>query len=122
MADSTIKVFGIVFFLVLISQGYSQCFVSDISVRQSKTGVIVEGKQEWSVIITNKCPCPQKNVILNCKGFNSIERINPSLLTVSSDLCLLNAGQPIYKNVIKFKYVWDHQFPLNPISSVIFCS
>lgn len=94
--------------------GFNECFLSDVSIRQSRIGVSVEGKQEWSVTITNQCSCPQKNLILNFKGFQSIEHINPSLLTVSSDLCLVNADQPIYKSVIKFKYVWDYRFLLNP--------
>ncbi|KAH1147936.1 hypothetical protein GYH30_042865 [Glycine max] len=92
MKGKVSNVLAIVFFLVLISQGFNQCFLSDVSIRQSRIG----------------------NLILNFKGFQSIEHINPSLLTVSSDLCLVNADQPIYKSVIKFKYVWDYRFLLNP--------
>ncbi|RZB52474.1 hypothetical protein D0Y65_048797 [Glycine soja] len=96
----TNNIFSIVLFLVLISQG----------------------NPEWSVTITNKCPCIQKNVILNCTGFQSVERVNPSLLRVSRGGCLINAGQPIYGDAIKFKYAWNQQFPMKPISSDIFCS
>lgn len=96
--------------------------MTDLSVSQFQTRVRVLGKPEWSVTITNKCPCIQKNVILNCTGFHSTERINPSLLKVSGDGCHVNADQPIYGDAIKFKYAWDIQFPLNPISSQIFCS
>ncbi|TKY45425.1 hypothetical protein E2542_SST30612 [Spatholobus suberectus] len=79
MADSTIKILSVVLFFVLISQGYSQCSLSDLSISQFQSGVRVQGKPEWSVTITNKCPCVQKNVILNCAGFHSVERIDPSL-------------------------------------------
>ncbi|RDY06787.1 Protein TAPETUM DETERMINANT 1, partial [Mucuna pruriens] len=122
MANSIIKIFSIVFFLVLISQGYGQCFLRNISVSQFQTGVRVQGKPEWGVTITNKCPCVQKNVVLNCTGFQSVEPINPSLLRIRNNVCLVNSGQTIYGNDVKFKYAWDHPFPLNPISSDIFCS
>ncbi|KAG5002356.1 hypothetical protein JHK87_023428 [Glycine soja] len=122
MDDSTVKILSVVLFSILISQGYSQCLLSDISVSQIQTGIKVQGKLEWSVTITNKCPCVQKNVILNCTGFQSIERINPSLLRVSHGHCLVNAGQSIYGDAIKFKYAWNKQFPLKPISSDISCS
>ncbi|TKY59944.1 TAPETUM DETERMINANT 1 [Spatholobus suberectus] len=102
--------------------GYSQCSLRDLSISQFRTGVRVQGKPEWSVTIANKCPCVQKNVILNCKGFQSVEHINPSLLRVSHNVCLVNGGQSIYGNVVKFTYVWDQAFPLNPISSEISCS
>ncbi|KAG5038353.1 hypothetical protein AAZX31_07G174800, partial [Glycine max] len=122
MAYSTVKILRIVFFLVFISQGYSKCLLSDLSISQIRTGVIVQGKPEWSVTIINKCQCAQKNVILNCRGFQSIERIDPLLLTISlsTGFCLVKPGQLIY-NDVEFKYAWDHQFPLNPISSMSFC-
>lgn len=102
--------------------GYSQCLLSDISVSQIQTGIKVQGKLEWSVTITNKCPCVQKNVILNCKGFQSVESIKPSLLKVLHNICLVNSGQAIYGIPIKFRYASDQPFPLNPISSEISCS
>ncbi|KAL2318027.1 hypothetical protein Fmac_031903 [Flemingia macrophylla] len=123
MANSSSKILSIVLFLTLISQGYSQCSLHDLSITQRQTGAKFEGKAEWSVTITNKCPCVQKNVILNCIGFQSAKTIDPSIFRrVSSRGCLVNAGQPVYADAIKFNYVWDHSFPLNPISSEISCS
>ncbi|TKY60080.1 hypothetical protein E2542_SST17175 [Spatholobus suberectus] len=121
MADSTIKILNIVFFLVLISQGYSKCSFNDLTVSQSRTGIIVQGYSQWLVVISNTCPCSQVNVLLNCTGFQSVEHVDPSLLRVSGSICLLNNGLPIYKNVVKFKYAWAHTFPIIPISSYISC-
>ncbi|XP_061372992.1 uncharacterized protein LOC133315398 [Gastrolobium bilobum] len=122
MADSTIKILSIILFLVLISQGNSKCYLSDLSIRQSQTGAKLKGKPEWGVTITNNCPCVQKNVMLNCRGFQTIEHINPSVLSVSGNVCLVNGGNSIYRDAITFKYAWDQSFPLNPISSEIACS
>jgi len=102
--------------------GYSQCSLKDLTVNQFPTRNKVQGKQEWSVTINNKCPCVQKNVILNCKGFQSVESIKPSLLKVLHNICLVNSGQAIYGIPIKFRYASDQPFPLNPISSEISCS
>ncbi|KAJ1407308.1 hypothetical protein SESBI_24411 [Sesbania bispinosa] len=122
MANSTSKILSIAFFLVLISQGYSQCSLKDLSIQQYKTGATVQQKTEWGVTITNNCPCVQKNVQLNCGGFQTMEHIDPSILSVSGNVCLVNDGQPIYGNPVTFKYAWDESFPLNPISSEIACS
>ncbi|KAK7318986.1 hypothetical protein RJT34_03696 [Clitoria ternatea] len=124
MADSiTIKILSIVLFSVLISQGYSQCSLKDISVSQQRTGVMVQGKPEWKVTVTNKCACGQKNVILNCDGFQTVEPLNPLILTVSNPgpYCLVTPGYPIYRDPVTFNYAWDVSFPLNPISSQIIC-
>ncbi|XP_057450752.1 uncharacterized protein LOC130742666 [Lotus japonicus] len=122
-ADSTAKVLGIVFFLVLISQGYGQyCSLKDLSLSQSKTGAKVQGKPEYSVSITNKCACVQSDVKLNCRGFKTVEKIDPSLLQVLGDECLVNYGNSIYRDAVNFTYAWDRPFPLFPISSQISCS
>ncbi|CAJ1939839.1 unnamed protein product [Sphenostylis stenocarpa] len=124
MRASTIKTLTIVLFLALISEGYGKCLLSDISVRQSQTGVMVKGKAEWSVSITNKCSCVQTNVVLNCTGFQSAEEIDPSILTVTlpPKLGFVKPGQAINRDeVVSFKYAWDNQFSLNPISSQSLC-
>ncbi|KAL9328840.1 hypothetical protein ACSQ67_003843 [Phaseolus vulgaris] len=118
------KFLTIILFFVLVSEGYGKCLLRDISVTQTRTGVIVNGKPEWSVTITNKCPCAQTNVILNCTGFQSLESIDPSVLTLShTGFCLLTPAQPINKyGIVSFKYTWEKQFSLNPISSQSSCS
>ncbi|KAK7386784.1 hypothetical protein VNO78_27120 [Psophocarpus tetragonolobus] len=123
MANSTIKVLNIVLFLALISKGYSTCSLEDISLTQTKTGVTIQGKPEWSVTITNKCPCAQKNIVLDCQGFQTVERIDPSLLDVDakSGACVVKPNQLIYKDPVTFKYAWDNSFPLTPTFSQRFC-
>jgi len=102
--------------------GFGQCLSTDIITSQKRTGVTVQGKTEWIVTITNKCSCPVKNVVLNCRKFQSIEPINSSILSVQGDLCLVNAGKPIYKDTIHFKYVRDTIFLFSTKSFELFCS
>ncbi|KAK7354482.1 hypothetical protein VNO80_19946 [Phaseolus coccineus] len=122
MANSIIKILSIIYVLSLISQGFGQCYPADIITSQKRTGVKVQGKTEWIVTITNKCSCPVKNLFLNCRKFQSIEPINPSILSIQSDLCLVNAGQPIYKDIIQFKYATDRIFLFYTKSFELFCS
>ncbi|KAK7400332.1 hypothetical protein VNO78_11538 [Psophocarpus tetragonolobus] len=123
MANST-KILIIVLFLVLIFQGNGTCLPSDISVRQAQTGIMVKGKSEWSVTVINKCECGQKNVILSCPGFQTVEYIDLLVLTpsIGTGYCLIKPGQIIYKDVVNFKYAWDYSFSFNPISSQSTCS
>ncbi|QCE03647.1 hypothetical protein DEO72_LG8g1672 [Vigna unguiculata] len=44
-----VKIFIATLLLALVSQGYSQCSLSDIHVTQSATGHKVNGKPEWTV-------------------------------------------------------------------------
>ncbi|CAJ1972021.1 unnamed protein product [Sphenostylis stenocarpa] len=122
MAYSTIKILSIIIlFLSLSSQGWA-CSFRDISISQKQTGVQVQGKPEWTVTVTNNCACVQLNVILKCSGFQSVEKIDSSILSVSSGGCLLNNGLPIYRDAVQFNYASDQQFAFTPISSQIACS
>ncbi|OIV89759.1 hypothetical protein TanjilG_02891 [Lupinus angustifolius] len=111
------------FFLSLISQGYCKpCYLSNLSVKQTKTEVQIQGKPEWLVTITNNCDCPQSQVILNCYGYKTVEPVDPNILTYSgTDYCLINVGQPILKQTVTFKYAWDNAFSMTPNSSQITC-
>ncbi|CAL0324936.1 unnamed protein product [Lupinus luteus] len=120
----TIKNISIfLFFLGLISQGYcEECSLKDLSVNTSKTGVAIQGKPEWLVTVTNNCQCGQSQVILNCRGYKTVEPVDPNILTYSgTDYCLINYGKPIYKQPITFKYAWDTAFSMSPNSSQITC-
>ncbi|WVZ16435.1 hypothetical protein V8G54_009607 [Vigna mungo] len=116
-----VKILIATILLALVSQGYSQCSLSDIHVDQKGTGRKVNGKPEWTVTITNRCACVQTNVQLNCKGFQTVEAVDPQFLKVSGDVCLVNSGKPLFNGAIVFGYASDTQFPLNPISSNINC-
>ncbi|KAE9590114.1 hypothetical protein Lal_00033748 [Lupinus albus] len=120
---SIISNISILLFLCFIFQGYGQrCSFKDISITQSETGVKIMGKTEWIVYIYNKCNCNQVNVKVDCKGFLTSEDIDPKLLNVLGDECLLNFGRPIFKNTLSFKYAWDKPFPFKPISSSVHCT
>lgn len=101
--------------------GYSQCSYKDISVSQSQTGV-VENKPQWTVTVRDKCSnCPQKNVKLDCTGFQT-ELVMPyTIFKVVGNECILNDGKPLDGKPLNFYYVWDTSFPLNPISSEPAC-
>ncbi|KAE9603011.1 hypothetical protein Lalb_Chr12g0205721 [Lupinus albus] len=121
---ATNKIFSILLFLGLIFQGYGQsCSLNDLSVSVAKAGSFIQGKPEWEVTIANNCVCKQQNVKLNCTGFQTLELIDPSVLSVSGNVCLVNAGKPIISNdPFTFKYAWDYLFQLTPINSTIACS
>ena len=63
--------------------------------------------------ISNNCPCAQKNVKLECLNFQTAEPIDPSILSVSDDVCIVNGGQPIASGDVgvTFKYAGPHTFP-----------
>ncbi|KAK7247013.1 hypothetical protein RIF29_41889 [Crotalaria pallida] len=90
---ATIKIVSVFLFLGLISQGYGQeCTLKDLSVKVAKSGAQIKGKAEWVVTITNKCNCAQNTVKLNCKGFKTVVPIDPAILRVSGNVCLVNYG------------------------------
>lgn len=97
--------------------------MSDLHVTQHPTGIQIKQNPEFFVTIFNNCSCAQKNVKLECLNFQTVEPINPSILSVSGDVCLVNGGQPIASGDVSvtFKYAWPHTFPLNPISSDSVC-
>ncbi|KAE9590115.1 hypothetical protein Lal_00033708 [Lupinus albus] len=120
---STISNISILLFICFISQGYGQrCSFKDISITQSETGVKIMGKTEWIVYIYNKCTCDQVNVKLNCQGFQTVEKIDPKILNLLGDQCLLNFGKSIFENTVSFKYAWDKSFPFTPVSSNVRCT
>ncbi|XP_057421407.1 uncharacterized protein LOC130715339 [Lotus japonicus] len=124
MADSTTKLLLIVCVLVLISHCYGDlphCTIKYLTVTQAQTGVQVQGKPQWKVTISNKC-CVQSDVKLDCRGFQTVEKVDPSVLKVEGDACLVNGGNIIYEDPVIFTYAWDHSFPLSPIYSEVSCS
>ncbi|CAI8585009.1 unnamed protein product [Vicia faba] len=124
MVDSTIKILILVSFLVLVSQGYSECSSNNLSIYQYLTGNQLRLFPEYRVDIINNCPdCIQKNVKINCPNFGTVEFIDPSiLLSVSGNVCLVTGGKPIVTNVnVTFTYAWSDSFIFTPNSSEISC-
>ncbi|KAL9288847.1 hypothetical protein AtEden1_Chr4g0310861 [Arabidopsis thaliana] len=123
MASNACKLLCLVLFLAFVNQGYGDCSLNSLSVKQSKTGKLVQNKPEWEVRVTNPCNnCKFQNTELLCVGFNSVTPIDTSLLLKSGEACLVNAGKFIVPHVdIVFKYVWDTSFDLKVIDGVMVC-
>ncbi|KAF8110896.1 hypothetical protein N665_0078s0086 [Sinapis alba] len=123
MASNACKLLCLVLFLSLVIQGYGECQLSSLSVKQSKTGKLVQNKPEWEVRVTNPCQCKFQYTKLSCAGFQTVTPVATSFLSKTGDICLLNAGKFILPNVdFVFKYVWDTSFNLKVIDGVIVCS
>ncbi|CAL9227683.1 unnamed protein product [Arabidopsis halleri] len=122
MASNACKLICLVLFFAFVNQGYGDCHLNYLSVKQSKTGKLVQNKPEWEVRVTNPCKCKFQYTTLSCVGFQSVTPVATSLLSKSGDLCLLNAGKFIFPHVdFVFKYVWDTSFDLKVIDGVIVC-
>ncbi|KAL1210375.1 hypothetical protein V5N11_006706 [Cardamine amara subsp. amara] len=123
MASNACKLLCLVFFFALVTQGYGECKLNYLTVKQSKTGKMVQNKPEWEVRVANTCTrCKFQYAKLSCVGFKSITPIDTSLLSKSGELCLLNGGNLIYPHMdVVFKYVWDTSFDLKVIDGVIVC-
>ncbi|OVA17047.1 hypothetical protein BVC80_9041g56 [Macleaya cordata] len=86
---------------------------------------MIEGKPEYEVTMVNSCNCTQLNVKVNCKGFNTVEEVDPTIFSKEegTGLCLLKNGQPIYRDeTIKFKYAWDASVDFTPAIFTQACS
>ncbi|KAJ4824983.1 hypothetical protein Tsubulata_014357 [Turnera subulata] len=114
----------VIFFLGFITQGNCQCpGVSSLTIVQTKTGKLVANKPEWKLTISNTCICSQLNVNLACNGFQSVETVDPSVLSKQGDLCLVNNGNPIAgKQQFSFTYASDQEFPFKAVQSQVGCS
>ncbi|PIN24417.1 hypothetical protein CDL12_02871 [Handroanthus impetiginosus] len=122
---SIINILCVILFVSLMSQGslQQQCEIKDLKINQKPTGKNVNNKPEWTATISNNCICTQMNVQLSCKGFQTEEPVDPSLLSKSGDLCLINNGLPIYGfRSISFVYAWDAPFAFKTSYSEIACS
>lgn len=75
---------------------------------------------ELKVTVTNNCVCSQSQVMFKCDGFQTNEAVDPTILTISDDVCILQKVIPPFET-IEFLYAWDPPFPFQPISSKEIC-
>ncbi|KAL3745465.1 hypothetical protein ACJRO7_014551 [Eucalyptus globulus] len=110
-----VKILIAILIMLCVGKGNCQCSPQDIEIVQSQTGAIVQQKPEWKVTINKKCDCTIENVNLVCPGFQTIEPIDPSVLQIQGDKCLLKGGQAITQ-AISFSYAWDdsYSFKIDP--------
>ncbi|KAK7393089.1 hypothetical protein VNO78_21541 [Psophocarpus tetragonolobus] len=96
------------------------CTLNNINIGTSKSGRVIKGKPQWNVVVYNHCKCTQSQIRLSCKGFQSTERVDPSILSKQGDTCLLINGNSLKGSAtVRFSYAWDPPFLLLPSSSHI---
>ncbi|KNA11977.1 hypothetical protein SOVF_130110 [Spinacia oleracea] len=121
---ASLKIFSAVLFLFLICQkGNSyRCGVSNIKVTTRRTRNTVEGQPQYAVTISNNCPCAQSGVYLRCLGFSTVQPVNPRVMKVKGNSCLINNGRPIVKGKsLTFNYSFLQPTDLVPQRSLISC-
>ncbi|MED6111511.1 hypothetical protein PIB30_052952 [Stylosanthes scabra] len=120
MAATTFNCFLPLVLLILIVKGSCDCSLNNINIGTTRSGKEIQGKPEWNVSVINNCSCAQSQIQLACQGFQSAESVDPSILSVKSDTCLLINGKPLqgFDSVV-FSYAWDPPFLLLPKSSVL---
>ncbi|ESW11376.1 hypothetical protein PHAVU_008G024700 [Phaseolus vulgaris] len=122
---SIVYFLSFILFLALFFPGNaSNCLKGKkLEIRQSKTGNWAHGMPEMKVRMINRCECAVAEVKLNCTAFQTYKTEDPSLLTISGDVCLLKNGAPIPTNQhVQFLYAWDPPFPFKPISFKELCN
>ncbi|GMH29991.1 hypothetical protein Nepgr_031834 [Nepenthes gracilis] len=114
---------AVVLTLSLFAEGMCQCSKDDLTITQSETGTVINGKPEFRVDVFNACPCTQSSVTLDCRGFQTVEKIDHAVLAKNGDDCLVGNGSliPPFQATF-FYYAWDSQFPFKPIFSQPNCS
>ncbi|KAK3020356.1 hypothetical protein RJ639_038676 [Escallonia herrerae] len=101
--------------------GSLQCNPGKPTVKQVTTGKQVENKPEWNVTVTNECPCVQTEVKLSLPGFQTVEKVDPSILVLDGSVGVLQQNiNPL--SGISFTYAWDTSNPISPLSSKENCS
>ncbi|KAL4650830.1 hypothetical protein ACB092_01G115600 [Castanea dentata] len=117
------KYFIAILIISLISKGYCQCPFQHISIQQSETGVVMQEKPVWNVAINNNNRCTISSLKLDCAGFRTVKSVDPSILSVSGAVCLVNGGAPISGfSKLNFTYSWAPPFPFKPLDCLISCT
>ncbi|KAM0934868.1 hypothetical protein DsansV1_C30g0215071 [Dioscorea sansibarensis] len=99
------------------------CSLSNIGINQTRTGEVVNGVDEYAVVISNNCACSQSSILLKCAGFSTVEDVDPAIFKpVGNDQCSVNNGRPILQgSFVTFKYASAGPQVFLPASSVITC-
>ncbi|KAJ6409880.1 hypothetical protein OIU84_009380 [Salix udensis] len=107
-------------FLCLVTRGLCDCSLDKINIGTVRSGREISGQAEWNVTVVNNCQCPQSQIQLSCTGFQTVENIDPSILSKQGDTCLLINGSSLLASAsVDFSYAWDPPFLLLPLASVI---
>ncbi|KDP44493.1 hypothetical protein JCGZ_16326 [Jatropha curcas] len=113
-------------FLILVSQGNGQqCDNnSNFVITQSATGVKVGNKPEWKVTVKNNCVCTRTSIAIGCNGFQTTEKLNPSIIALEGGKCVVKVNSGVLHGFesFSFTYAWDSQFNFNSVESLVQCS
>lgn len=83
----------------------------------------MQEKPVWNVAINNNNLCTISSLKLDCNGFRTVKNVDPSMLSVSGAVCLVNGGAPISGfSKLNFTYSWASPFPFKPLDCLISCS
>ncbi|KAK7279069.1 hypothetical protein RJT34_24113 [Clitoria ternatea] len=120
MATTFMCLTSILFLTLIIIKGSCDCSLNNINIGTTRSGREIQGKPEWNVSVINNCSCDQSQIKLSCQGFQSAETIDPAILSMEGDSCLLINGNSLKGfATVNFSYAWDPPFLLLPTSSVI---
>ncbi|KAG6591555.1 hypothetical protein SDJN02_13258 [Cucurbita argyrosperma subsp. argyrosperma] len=114
----------LILFLSFINEGFGagSCSLDTINIGTQRSGRVIGGQPEWNVQVINNCDCPQKQIVLSCPGFQTVEPVDPSIVSKQGDACLLiNGGIVQPGSSVQFSYAWDPPFILFPRFSVSQC-
>ncbi|KAG6761634.1 hypothetical protein POTOM_034862 [Populus tomentosa] len=115
-----IKAFAATLVLCLLARGSCDCSLNNINIGTVRSGKEISGQAEWNVTVVNNCQCAQSQIQLSCTGFQTVENIDPSILSRQGDACLLINGSSLEASAsVNFSYAWDPPFLLLPLGSVI---
>ncbi|XP_016474773.1 uncharacterized protein LOC107796499 [Nicotiana tabacum] len=90
-----IKVLGLVLSLAFIAEGF-RCNPG-IVISQQKLSGTVNGQQVWNATVENTCDCVQLHVSLSIPNFDSVTKVNTTVISKShDDIYDVNGGLPIY--------------------------
>ncbi|CAN1172968.1 TPD1 protein homolog 1 [Linum perenne] len=114
---------NVIILLILLPQGMSSCDQNSLTIGTTRSGKMIGGETEWNVEVINNCECPISQLVLSCKGFGTVEKLDPSKFKqIAGDKCLVNDGNPIApKASVKFSYAWDPPLYLFPLTLVGMC-
>lgn len=114
----------LILFLSFINEGSAigSCSLDTINIGTQRSGREIGGQPEWNVQVINNCDCPQKKIVLSCPGFQTVEPVDPSILSKQGDTCLLiNGGIVQPGSSVSFSYAWDPPVIMFPRFSVPQC-
>jgi hypothetical protein len=85
------------FWLLFRWEGSNPSPIIDHEIFRSKTEVLVQNKPQWKVTILNDRICTRFQIKLACDGFQAVEDIASSILSVGDDEYHINHEQPLYR-------------------------